>query len=116
MFSRLLDPLAVDFELPSGPSHPPKPNKTEHTTKNNNTSPAHILDAWQRGGFREAYGDPPRCSRLQGASIGVWNRALIESFRNRKLYIGVDGGEGVYTASHFESQRFPTVKPPLFYI
>ena len=76
LFSRILDPLAVDFELPSGPHHPPKPNKTEHKTKNNNTSPAHILDAWQRGGFREAYGDPPRCSRLHGASIGVMNRVF----------------------------------------
>ena len=79
LFSRLLDPLAVDFELPSGPHNPPKPNKTEHKTKNKNTSPAHILDAWQRGGFREAYGDPPRCSRLHGAAIGVWNRDLSKA-------------------------------------
>mgnify|MGYP001272680283 CR=1 FL=1 len=34
-------------------------------------SPTHAMDAWQRGGFREAYGDPPRCSRLHGAAIGV---------------------------------------------
>ena len=39
-------------------------NKTKNKTNNNISSPAHILDAWQRGGFREAYGDPPRCSRL----------------------------------------------------
>ena len=69
LFSRLLDPLAVDFELPSGPHHPPKPNKTEHKTKNNNTSPAHILDAWQRGGFREAYGDPPPPSGVEACQI-----------------------------------------------
>ena len=72
-------PIAVDFELPSGPHHPPKPNKTEHKTKNNNTSPAHILDAWQRGGFREAYGDPPRCSRL------LELHARLESCLERKL-------------------------------
>ena len=28
-----LEPLAVDFDLPSGPSHSPKPNTTKHTTK-----------------------------------------------------------------------------------
>ena len=27
-------------------------------------SPTHAMCSWQRGGFREAYGDPPRCSRL----------------------------------------------------
>ena len=64
LFSRLWEPLADDFGLSSGPSHPPKPNKTEHKTKNTITCTAHVLDAWQRGGFREAYGDPPRCSRL----------------------------------------------------
>ena len=61
LFSRLREPLADDFGLSSGPSHPPKPNKTEDKTKNTITCTAHVLDAWQRGGFREAYGDPPRC-------------------------------------------------------
>ena len=51
-------------------------------------SPTHAMDAWQRGGFREAYGDPPRCSRLHGAAIGVLDRVYIESFRKRKLSIG----------------------------
>jgi hypothetical protein len=63
--------------------------------------PAEILDSQQRGGFREAYGDPPRCSRLQGAGMGVWNRAYLESFRKRKLSIG-----GL-TASHFENRPLP---------
>ena len=65
------------------------------------------MNSWQRGGFREAYGDPPRCSRLHGAAIGVWNRGYIESFRKRKLSI-----RG-YTLSLFENQRFRFVKPLL---
>ena len=77
LFPRLWDPLAVDLDLPSGPSNPPKPNKTKHKTKNINKSPAHILDAWQRGGFREAYGDPPRCSTPWSASRRFRSRPLL---------------------------------------
>ena len=40
LFSRLWEPLADDFGLSSGPSHPPKPNKTEHKTKNTITCSA----------------------------------------------------------------------------
>ena len=70
-------------------------------------SPTHAIASWQRVGFREAYGDLPRCSRLQGAASGVWNRGYIESFRKRKLSIGGD------TLSLFENQHFLFVKPLL---
>ena len=42
---------------------------------------------------------------LAGVATGVLDRAFLVSFRKRKLSIGG------YTASHFQNQRFPLVKP-----
>ena len=48
-------------------------------------------------GARHGVLEQGRCSRLHGPAKGVLDRSFIESFRKRKLSIGV------YTTPHFEN-------------
>ena len=43
--------------------------------------------------------NPPRCSRLHGTAISVWNLCYIESLRKRKLSIGG------YNSHNFDNKR-----------
>ena len=81
-------PQEAPQEPQEAPQSPPRAPKSPLSVSNLSSqadpptlgipySPTHAMDSWQRGGFREAYGDPPRCSTPWSASRRFRSRPLL---------------------------------------